>query len=80
MSNEKNFQYVRIVPLSRAALSLCSSNSLFKSGVVQSCLSLSAKTIASGPDGHGGYLSLNGDQMSLFYRKFFNHSDTASRI
>ena len=34
-------------------------------------MSSSAKNIVSGPDGDGGYLSLNVGQMSVFYRKKF---------
>ena len=43
-------------------------------------LSSSAKNIVSGPDGDGGYLSLNVGQMSVFYRRFVNYSNKVSRM
>ena len=36
-----------------------------------------AKNIVGGPDFDGGYLSLNVGQISVFYRKFFKHSNNA---
>ena len=43
-------------------------------------LSSSAKNIVSGPDGDGGYLSLNVGQMLVFYGKLSRHSNKVSRI
>ena len=42
--------------------------------------SFSTKDLVSGPDVDSGHLSLNVDQLSVFYRKFLKHSNKVSRM